>query len=119
MPIQATKRLYTYDHDFKEFVEDRDSYYPLEIDADMFDYWLGVLPPTGANREENGESMRMTGMGGQWVRKDGTLQRFSFAFAEGYEYITVFWITGGRPQGEPETDPHYFAQKTAILNRRG
>jgi len=117
MPIEATKRLYTYKNDFCEFVDHRDRYQsvPLEIDAEMFYYWLGVLPPVFESGEQNGESMRMfpKGYGGQWVRKDDTMQRFSFAFAEGYEYITVFWESG-------TTDaPRYFAQKTAIFNRRG
>jgi hypothetical protein len=120
--IEATKRLYTYENDFKDFVDHKNNFtsVPLEIDEEMFDYWLGVLPPTGANHEENGESMLMFGMGGQWVRKDGTLQRFVFAFAEGYETITVFWTNRRDPQAQAEKQPtRYFAQRTAILNRRG
>ena len=105
----------TYKNDFAEYLTRLRAGKIVEIDEEMYFYWLGVLPPTGANREENGESMRMTGMGGQWVRKDGTLQRFSFAFAEGYEYITVFWLK----EGKQPRDQRYFAQKTAILNRRG
>ncbi len=100
--------MLTYENDFTEFVTTRDTGMISEIDAEMFDYWLGVLPPVGANKEQNCESMLMIGIGGQWVRKDGSLQRFSFAFAEGMEPITIFWQEDGR----------YFAQRTNIINPR-
>jgi|SRR5271157_5996982 len=107
--MPATTKVLTYENDFAEFLTVRDSGEIAEIDEEMFYYWLEVLPPTGGNLEQNGESMRMNGMGGQWVRRDGTVQRFSFAFAEGLEAMTVFW----------DKDQRFFAQRTNIINPRG
>lgn len=103
----------TYERDFAEFISRRDRGEIVEIDGEMFDYWLGVLPPVGFNGKQNGESMQMTGgMGGIWTRKDGTPQRFSFAFAEGKEMITVFWTSVWH--GELL----HWAQRTGIVNCR-
>ena len=107
--VEDVSRVLRYDQGLADFLRVMDAGEVAEIDSEMFDYWLEVLPPTGANREQNGESMRMAGMGGQWTRKDGTVQRFSFAFAEGLEPMTVFWQKGER----------YFAQRTNIINPRG
>jgi hypothetical protein len=104
----ATKRALTYENDFAEFLTVRERGEIAEIDEEMFYYWLEVLPPKGFNGEQNGEAMTMIRMGGQWKRQDDSVQRFSFAFAEGYEPLTVFWQKDGR----------YFAQRTNILNSR-
>jgi len=103
-------KVFTYEHDFPAFIQARDEGGVVEIDAEMFDYWLEVLPPVGGNVEQNGESIRMTGMGGQWVRRDGSRQYFSFLFAEGWEPMTAFWITKWHGQ------LCYFCQLTHIIN---
>jgi len=103
----------TYENDFAEFLTLRDRGEIIPIDQEMFYYWLEVLPPVYNSTEQNGESMRMAGMGGQWQRKDGSLQPFSFAFAEGSEPVTVFWTKIGHAD-----ESHYFAQRTNIINGR-
>jgi len=110
-----TSNLLTYESDFSEFIAIRDRHEVAEIDQEMFYYWLEVLPPTGGNVKQNGESFRMNGMGGIWTRKDGSQQPFSFAFAEGAEFMTVFWLEGSERDG----NARYFGQLTHILNPRG
>lgn len=104
----AEQKVFTYEHDFPAFVAFRDGGQVSEIDEEMFYYWLEVLPPTGFNGKQGNEAMRMSGMSGDWLRPDGQIQRFSFAFAEGWEPITVFWHFGGK----------FYAQRTGIVNRR-
>jgi len=97
----------TYDTDFAAFLTARDAGGIVEVDAEMFYYWLEVLPPVVSDPlEQNGEQIKWSGLGGTWRRKDGSDQKFSFAFAEGREELTVFWVKGGE----------YFAQRTGIIN---
>lgn len=65
----------------------------VEIDVQMFDYWLEILPPVIWRR-----AVRMA---------DGSMRAIAFGVAEGYEPITGFWQEGGR----------YFCQRTALINR--
>ena len=98
-------KVYTLEEDFSEYVESLSANEPLEIDAEMFNYWLGVLPPVRNNAPDR---MLMIGMGGQYhpIRGGDTFQRFDFAFAEGVEPVTIFWSKGGR----------YFAMLTEVIN---
>jgi hypothetical protein len=79
-----TKRVYSYENDFKDFVRDSAERKPLLIDSDMMYYWLEVLPPVYMNKV-------------QTVKIDGVTfnKQCSFGFAEGTEYITDFWPAGG------------------------
>jgi len=108
----VTQRAFTYEHGFADFLTVRDLGEAAEIDEKMFYYWLEVLPPVGFTGACNGEVMRMDGKGygGAWIKHDGSVMRFAFAFAEGQEPITVFWSTKGEPK-------RHFAQRTAIINR--
>ena len=96
----------SYEHDLPEYVQARDSGKVVEVDEEMYWYFLEVLPPTG--NDSNPDKMVMNGMGGQWYKPDGTFQRFEFAFAEGAELLTIFWRQMGR----------YYSQKTDVMNGR-
>jgi len=62
---------------------------------EMFDYFLGVLPPQFMGREVE--------------LVDGSKQRAAFGFAEGAERITAFWAEGG----------NFFAQHTKLISNGG
>ena len=78
-----TKRVYSYEQDFTDFVRDRAERKPLLIDSEMMYYWLEVLPPVYMNKVRP-------------VTIDGvTFERqCSFGFAEGMECVTDFWPAG-------------------------
>ena len=110
--IDEVSRVLKYEHDLKDFLKVMEAGEVAEIDLKMFCYFLGVLPPTGGNLSQNGESMKMrAAYSGEWTRKDGSVRRFSFAFAEGREPMTVFW--------QNAEERRFFAQRTNILNPRG
>ncbi len=90
--------MFTYAKDFQAFLKARDEGGVVEIDEEMFGYWLGVLPPVYMTRTVT------------WP--DGLRVRSTFSFAEGAERITAFWTTH-RP-GEPI---RYFARLTDEINR--
>lgn len=83
--------VYTYDNDFSAFVAVKRSGEIIEIDEEMFDYWLNVLPPKGMRVE---------------VVIKGVPRRVSFLQAEGFEECTAYWREGAR----------FFAQHTDIMN---
>lgn len=68
----------------------------LEIDEEIFDYFLGVLPPVFTNRK-----MTLPG------DINGQLHYIDFGFAEGTEEIKLFWHTADR----------YFAVQSDEINR--
>lgn len=69
-----SEKVYTYDNDWKEFIERAmRSGAVVRIDAEIFDYFLEVLPPIYMNR------------------KGATGRHVSFGFAEGAEHIVDFW----------------------------
>ncbi len=72
--------IYTKKNDWAEFIQEMHSGNTLEVDGDIFDYFLGVLPPIFMNQTVNG-------------------QRYSFGFAEGEEPITGFWQENDRISG--------------------
>ena len=72
----ATK-VYTKEHDWSEFINVMHSGNTLEVDTEIFDYFLGVLPPIFMSKTIKG-------------------QYYSFGFAEGEETITGFWQENGR-----------------------
>lgn len=69
----------------------------IEVDSEVFDYFLGVLPPVYMNRRMD--------IGGQ-------SRMVMFGFAEGTEPITAFWFT--HSDGHPI---RYWAQRTKEMNR--
>ena len=81
----ATKKIYTYEKDFNEFVRAINAKEACLIDEEMFYYWLEVLPPIYMNKK-------------QLVDVDGVkyVKDCSFGFAEGREYIIDFWHTGDK-----------------------
>lgn len=80
---------------WQEFLTVMKSGQPVEIDADMFYYWLEVLPPAWMSER------RLVG---------GKMRKCSFGFAEGYEAITAFWSE------TTALHPRYFCQRTAEIN---
>ena len=85
--------MLTYEHDFAEFIQRRDAGEKVEIDEELYSYFMEVLPPvTWATHHSFPDGMR----------------RFTdFGFAEGEERITAFWRDGAR----------YFAQHTTAISR--
>ena len=66
----------------------------VEVDEEMYDYWLGVLPPVF--------------MGLVLPFPDPKRpRRYDFGFAEGVELVTVFWRVAAR----------FFCRRTNIMNR--
>lgn len=92
-----TKRVYTKENDFSEYVKDIQERKPLLIDSDMMYYWLEVLPPVYMNKV-------------QTVVIDGVTfnRQCSFGFVEGWDYVTDFWPAG---------DGNYWALLSNRLNR--
>jgi len=72
-------KIYRYNctpEEWKEFVEAMHSGKTLEIDREMFMYWLEVLPPVYMHKE---------------IEIEGRKIFCTFGFAEGRECITDFW----------------------------
>lgn len=67
--------------EWKEFIEAMHSGGILEIDREMFMYWLEVLPPVYMHEE---------------IEIEGRKVLCSFGFAEGRELITDFWREHGK-----------------------
>jgi len=65
---------------------------PVQITEEVFDYFLGVLPPVSM---------------GKTIKLNGKMQYTSFEFAEGWEYTTAFW----------EINNKFYAQQTNRLNK--
>lgn len=84
-----------------QFACDKKSGDMLEVDEELFDWFLEVLPPIHmyyAATVKNGKGT-------------GTIQlKAAFGFAEGAERVTAFW------QGCNEMKGRYFAQLTTEMN---
>ena len=72
---------------WSRFIEAMHSGEEVEIDEEMYYYWLEVLPPVF-----------------MWKVIDG--KKYEFGFAEGAEPVTVFWRKDGR----------FFCRRTEIMN---
>lgn len=79
--METIEKIYTYEKDFKEFAGEYHSGRTIEIDEEMFFYWLEVLPPKFMNKIKE---------------IDGVRRYVSFGFAEGREPIVYFWRENGR-----------------------
>ena len=91
--MTTERTIYTMDT-IKDFCAARDAGEMAEVDEELFDYFLEVLPPV---------HMLYTAH----IGADNHIQRASFGFAEGYERVTAFWRKDGR----------FFAQLTNEWNR--
>lgn len=90
--------MLTYENDFAKFLTARDAGERVEVDVEMFDYFLDVLPPVYMSRMA--------------TLPDGMQVRATYGMAEGWEPITAFW----RERGD-DGELRYFAQRTAEINR--
>ena len=79
---------------FQEYIKQSPKGKAVEIEREVFDYFLEVLPPVSMNK-----TIKMP---------DGRMQKTSFEFAEGWEETTAFWKDNNR----------YYAQKTGHMNLR-
>lgn len=89
-------RIHKYEcskEDWQEFITAINSKDRFEIDEEMYYYWLDVLPPVFMH---------------QWIDflpgHEGHKMFCEFGFAEGADYITVFFRS---PDGK-----HFYGQKT-------
>ena len=73
-------KLYTYEADFEQYVEDIQERKPLLIDEDMFYYWLEVLPPVYMFQMK---TVQIDGVGHE--------KFCSFGFAEGFDCVIDFY----------------------------
>lgn len=80
--------------DIGQFCNLRDSGVRVLVSQEIYEYFLGVLPPVNMNCDV--------------TLVDGTHAHAAFCFAEGWSVITAFWRT---------TDGRYFAQNTIERNR--
>ena len=88
---------FTYQNDFAEFIAALDRGECCLIDEELFDYFLGVLPPVS--------------MGRTVTLANGREQYSVFEFAEGLEITRAFW----REKRDDGTNNH-FAQNTNRMN---
>ena len=98
-----TPQVFTMDT-IRQFCEARETGRRVEVDRELWYYFLEVLPPVhmGYRATVNNEA------------GDGVITiQASFGFAEGYEPVTAFWqghgtmLEGGR----------FFCQRTKEMNR--
>lgn len=93
--MDTLTKIYTYENDFKEYVEAVNAGLVCRIDENIFDYFLEVLPPVYMDKIKD-------------VEIDGVKypKRCSFGFAEGWEAVIDFWRADGA----------YYAKKSKRLN---
>ena len=90
LPVAKTIQEKIYN--FQEFVNRSPKNQPVQIAEEVFDYFLGVLPPVTM---------------GKTIKLNGKMQYTSFEFAEGWENTTAFW----------KVREKFYAQKTNRINR--
>ena len=96
----ATKegKVYTKANDWPEFIQAMHSGDTLEVDSEIFDYFLEVLPPIFMGRTING-------------------QRYSFGFAEGAETVVGFQkVKSLFDKVHPPDGLRYFCRDLGIMN---
>ena len=86
----------------RQFCEARDTGRRVEVDEELWWYFLEVLPP--AHMGYRATVRNAAGDG------DITIQA-SFGFAEGWEPVTAFWHGHGLERGR------FFCQRTKEMNR--
>lgn len=91
--------MLTYEKDFVACVTAINNGERVEIDEEMFMYWLEVLPPVYMRRNV--------------TLPDGKCIVAAFGFAEGAEKITAFWTE--RIDGQK----HIFCQRTNEMHDGG
>lgn len=85
---------------WEEFIKVFTSGQRFEVDEEMWDYWLEVLPPVFMYKEID-----------YFPGREGIPTRASFGFVEGADYITVFWVEG---HGK---DAHLYGQRSNRIAR--
>ncbi len=93
-------KRYCSDEEWKEFITIMQSGNKFEIDEDMYNYWLDVIPPVFMNKY-------ITFFPGY----EGTQMKVDFGFAEGIEYIVIFWRNTNGDK--------FFGQRTNKINIEG
>ena len=82
---------------WNEMIKDIHSGKRVEVDQEITDYFLEVLPPIYMYKD---------------VVLDGKAIHAFFGFAEGAEYVVAFW----HEYNHAEDDFHYYAQQTKQMN---
>jgi hypothetical protein len=92
--MSATRQVYTFANReaWPEFIHAMRSGDVVEVDEEIYDWFLGVLPPAAY---------------GALPLNDGGTVEAEFGFAEGWELIVAFWHRDGRA----------YCQQTARLAR--
>lgn len=85
---------------WEEFIKVFTSGQRFEVDEEMWDYWLEVLPPVFMYKEID-----------YFPGREGIPTMASFGFVEGADYITVFWVEG------PKHDRHLYGQRSNRIAR--
>jgi hypothetical protein len=83
----------------KAFCAARDAGEKVEVNEEMFYYFLEVLPPVHMHYNA--------------TLPDGQTVHATYGFAEGWERVTAFWGGKGEMEGK------FFAQKTKEMNPYG
>jgi hypothetical protein len=78
---------------WQEMIDAMNSGEQIEINEEVFDYFLGVLPPVFMNQVT--------------MMPNGLPRKIDFAFAEGAEPLTYFWHD--TQQSDTRSHSHYFA----------
>jgi len=91
-----TKKIYTHEHDFRDFIEALDKGELCQVDERLWYYFLEVLPPIYMNERQ---VVTINGVGFNKL--------CDFGFAEGSEEITDFWKASDR----------YYCKKSNRINR--
>ena len=94
MVAETRGRVYAKENDWEEFISMMHSGETLEVDAEIFNYFLGVLPPVFMGKTING-------------------QHYSFGFAEGEETIVGFWLG---PKDDGIWGNRCFCRDTGVMN---
>ena len=93
--MTISRTVYTMDS-IKDFCEARATGRLVEVDEELWMYFLEVLPPVHMHYRA--------------TLPDGVRIEASFGFAEGYEPVTSFWRGHGLEKGR------YFCQLTREMN---
>jgi hypothetical protein len=76
LPVPASN-VFPLADTMQSFLVLRDQGRPFRVTAELYDYFLEVLPPAWMNAVK--------------VMLDGSTRRCDFGFAEGWEYVVSFW----------------------------
>jgi hypothetical protein len=97
---ELLKKTWCYDctpEEWEAFIFLRDNGEIVEINVEMFNYWMEVLPPVYMNKRQ------------EIKLNNGEIKNVfcSFGFAEGLEHIVDFWFYDGK----------YYCKKSNRMNQ--